>query len=516
MSLRFRGLYWGLAAALLAGAAATCAEPQGELIARIASLRFAPSVAFDHLGSPGPGQALPATPDEARLGLSGRVRFVLGDPAKARALTFFVFESFDRARRAVRDRTFLAAELMPAGVPAGNISDLHVNPVDDGSNRIGPVSCFGGPTDHDFRVRCYHLEADSPVLVLAESLAEDLAVTSFANPIFSGDGGDLAFVIFGARRALAGDVTALADPVASVMSLDLSGRRGFLENLGLPNAPIFDARADLGYGDRGFLGVVKRPFLVRIHGSMPLEAAAEAGLEAGLEFWVFADAAAADTADFDDDFYFNTLYAPGGLGDIDYINLTHHKGAETVTLTAVACATLDVPATLSHQIRCEYRLHGSNVRVVAYSYNAPAGFAEIASEVRRDVLDALFGGLSALADAGIGVLDYAAAPPSSPQPPPSLTGSVEAGLPGAWETDMPAPGGGWDRWRLEIAAAGSYTFLVNGAFVHRGRIEAAQGQWTLVSETSDWTDGGSFILPEAGSLVLFGRLGVSTWRRPAP
>jgi TPR repeat protein len=94
-------------------------------------------------------------------------------------------------------------------------------------------------------------------------------------------------------------------------------------------------------------------------------------------------------------------------------------------------------------------------------------------------------------------------------------GPVDPAVVGLWEIYIPN-GQNWWRWTLDIKTDGTYVFEQDGVVGHSGTIEAKDGAWRLTSQTDDWTDGGTYQMPNNDTFNLTGKLGPGSWRRVAP
>jgi len=102
--------------------------------------------------------------------------------------------------------------------------------------------------------------------------------------------------------------------------------------------------------------------------------------------------------------------------------------------------------------------------------------------------------------------------PILPLPPAVADAKVDPQVVGTWVIEM-NPG----RWIWEIGAGGTYQFHSTApdlAPTHAGRIEFADGKWTLQSMAgyAD-TDGGTYQLQGPDLMVMTGKLGTGSWRR---
>lgn len=90
--------------------------------------------------------------------------------------------------------------------------------------------------------------------------------------------------------------------------------------------------------------------------------------------------------------------------------------------------------------------------------------------------------------------------------------SVDPRMAGVWELAV-----GADRWQLEIAASGAYTFSIRSATTqpgHSGTFTASGGRWNLTSTAgTPWTDGGAYEFADQDTVVLTGKLGAARWTR---
>ena len=112
-------------------------------------------------------------------------------------------------------------------------------------------------------------------------------------------------------------------------------------------------------------------------------------------------------------------------------------------------------------------------------------------------------------------LVYVPAEPAKPEGKPT----VDPQAVGIWEMTVPTDSGGAHDWYFRIDADGTYAFAPSSAGsapVHSGTIEIAHGRWSLKSETSDWTDSGTYELPTPDTLSMVGRLGPGEWQRRTP
>jgi hypothetical protein len=104
----------------------------------------------------------------------------------------------------------------------------------------------------------------------------------------------------------------------------------------------------------------------------------------------------------------------------------------------------------------------------------------------------------------------------------SAKAAVDPGCVGEWELGITNPAGS-STWIWKIKADGTYAFRIEGLGApgaHSGTFQAANGQWTLRSTTMDWSDGGTYTLPDRDTLSMTGKLGTGVWKRragtPAP
>jgi hypothetical protein len=111
-----------------------------------------------------------------------------------------------------------------------------------------------------------------------------------------------------------------------------------------------------------------------------------------------------------------------------------------------------------------------------------------------------------------------APPPPSPSLPPLPEDDaprIDPAVVGLWELQVPNAQG-VARWVLEIRPDQTYHFTSDGpgaAPTHDGAFTAARGHWTLTSQTIDWSDAGTYQVPEPDALVMTGKLGTGYWRR---
>jgi hypothetical protein len=71
-------------------------------------------------------------------------------------------------------------------------------------------------------------------------------------------------------------------------------------------------------------------------------------------------------------------------------------------------------------------------------------------------------------------------------------------------------------WVLEIRADGTYIFSSSGtgaAPSHVGNFAAADGKWTLTSQSIAWQDSGTYELPTPDTFVMHGKLGTGVWKK---
>jgi hypothetical protein len=93
---------------------------------------------------------------------------------------------------------------------------------------------------------------------------------------------------------------------------------------------------------------------------------------------------------------------------------------------------------------------------------------------------------------------------------------VDPRVVGVWEIRL-TEGGATVRLIWEIAADGQYRQRSEppGAISeHQGNASFADGRWQL-SAAADWTDGGTYEVPDPTTLVATGRLGEGIWKRTA-
>lgn len=93
-------------------------------------------------------------------------------------------------------------------------------------------------------------------------------------------------------------------------------------------------------------------------------------------------------------------------------------------------------------------------------------------------------------------------------------GPLDPSLVGLWEIYV-LIAQDWRRWTLAIAADGTYEFHDNDVFGHSGTFEGMNGTWQLVSQTNDWTDGGTYQMPNTNVFNMVGSLGPGSWHRVA-
>ncbi len=90
-------------------------------------------------------------------------------------------------------------------------------------------------------------------------------------------------------------------------------------------------------------------------------------------------------------------------------------------------------------------------------------------------------------------------------------------LTGTWEQKVTVDASrGVEEWVLVVHPDGSYDFSStgrHGVFKHSGTFTASDGQWSMVSETIEWRDFGTYQVPESGILVMTGKYGTGVWRR---
>lgn len=94
---------------------------------------------------------------------------------------------------------------------------------------------------------------------------------------------------------------------------------------------------------------------------------------------------------------------------------------------------------------------------------------------------------------------------------------VDPALVSAWEMSVPNPQG-TARWVLDIRANGTYDFHAEGPGnvpSHRGAFTGTNGLWTMKSANTDWSDSGTYSLPNPDAFVTTGKLGRGLWTRVA-
>ncbi len=103
--------------------------------------------------------------------------------------------------------------------------------------------------------------------------------------------------------------------------------------------------------------------------------------------------------------------------------------------------------------------------------------------------------------------------PNSVQP-----GAVDRALVATWVQNVTNPLGVAE-WVLEIRADGTYNFSSSGpgaAPNHVGNFTAADGKWTLISQSIAWQDSGTYELPTPDMFVMHGKLGTGVWKKRVP
>ena len=94
----------------------------------------------------------------------------------------------------------------------------------------------------------------------------------------------------------------------------------------------------------------------------------------------------------------------------------------------------------------------------------------------------------------------------------AVDGPVEGQVVGLWELYI-FEANDWKRWTLDIAADGTYVFYQEDVFGHSGTFSAKDGSWQMTSETSAWTDSGTYEVPTKNTFNMVGTLGPGSWHR---
>jgi uncharacterized caspase-like protein len=99
-------------------------------------------------------------------------------------------------------------------------------------------------------------------------------------------------------------------------------------------------------------------------------------------------------------------------------------------------------------------------------------------------------------------------------PPPSAARLVDPGLAGLWTIRIQSPQGVsncfWD-----IKEAGTYSAWCTGpmAGAHAGSLTMSNGHWTMNATTMKYSDGGTYVVSNANTVVFTGQLGTGAWVR---
>ena len=104
---------------------------------------------------------------------------------------------------------------------------------------------------------------------------------------------------------------------------------------------------------------------------------------------------------------------------------------------------------------------------------------------------------------------------SAPAPDSVRPGTVDRALVATWVQSVTSPLGVAE-WVLEIRDDGTYIFSSSGqgaAPNHVGNFAAADGKWTLTSQSIAWQDGGTYELPTPDTFVMHGKLGTGVWKK---
>jgi Caspase domain len=101
------------------------------------------------------------------------------------------------------------------------------------------------------------------------------------------------------------------------------------------------------------------------------------------------------------------------------------------------------------------------------------------------------------------------------EPAPNKSQSlVDPAAQGSWTMKIPSAQGVstcyWD-----VKASGTYSSWCVGAHpgAHSGTVLIAAGKWDLNSTTTNWSDGGSYQIPNPNTFIVTGKLGTGAWLR---
>ncbi len=112
-------------------------------------------------------------------------------------------------------------------------------------------------------------------------------------------------------------------------------------------------------------------------------------------------------------------------------------------------------------------------------------------------------------------VDVQPAPAPTPAPAPAPAAIIDPRLVGVWVQDVTLPEG-TSRWQMTIHSDGAFDFIATGAGApprHSGQFQTSGNLWSVEAPAINWTDAGTFDLPNESTFVQTGKVGTGVWRR---